>query len=273
MRTKQKEKLLVLMALVMLTGCVSKSPSSSKSEDTKETLAAIIASAGYVETSTPGAILGTYEWHSPILIENVHATVDNPYVVEGYEISSDTSNGIEVRNCENIVIRDNYLHDCIWSADPEDYFSSNEGFAILVGESENILVESNVLEHNKLGFAAYHCRNVRLLYNTIKTTIVSSSVRFEQVAYSEIAHNYLSDNGTPEWFWAPGYRNIGIFVVRSDHIDVHDNTVIRSTSDGISVGGQIDGGGLTTHKSDWTGTASHISIYNNLVLDNMEIGM
>ena len=36
-------------------------------------------------------------------------------------------------------------------------------------------------------------------------------------------------------------------------------------NNGIAVSGQIDGGGLTTEQSDWTGTATDIEIYNNLI--------
>ena len=171
----------MLIILAMLTGCGNKTPSNSTKNPEElcvpgDTISAgIIENAGYVETSTPGSVLGTYEIHGPILIKNVHASVGSPYVVEGYEISSDTSNCIEVKNSENVIIRNNYLHDCTWSKDPDEPYSSNEGFSILVGESENITIESNVLDNNKMGFVAYSSSNIKLLQNTIKKTIVKNS--------------------------------------------------------------------------------------------------
>lgn len=58
-----------------------------------------------------------YEQHEPILIENIHATSEDPYIIEDFEISSDKANCIEVRNSEHVIIRNNYLHDCNWSVD------------------------------------------------------------------------------------------------------------------------------------------------------------
>ena len=262
----------IVTAGLLISGCDKPTDSQDDISGDQETCGNL-ASIGYSETSPPGAVWGTYEKHAPILVENLHATADDPYIIEGYEISSASSNCIEVRNSENIIIRNNYLHDCTWTKDPAEPFSQEEGFAILVGNSAEIVVESNVLEENKMGFAAYHTSRLKLLQNTIRTTIFKSSVRLERVREAEIADNHLADNGIPEWFWAPGHRIIGIHIVRSDDIDVHDNTVIRSSSDGISINGQIDGGGLTTRESDWTGTASDIRIHNNLLLDNMELGI
>lgn len=269
--------LLAFSVGLLLSGCDKPTRSQdgdSGAPDACGDLASIpTGSIGYSEISPPGAIQGVYEKHAPILVENVRATTGDPYVIEGYEISSSSANCIEVRNSENVIIRNNYLHDCTWTKDPAEPYSQEEGFAILVGKSAGIAVESNVLEENKMGFAAYHTSRLKLLKNTIRTTILKNSVRLERVQEAEIADNYLSDNGIPEWFWTPGHRIIGIHIVRSDDIDVHDNTVIRSSSDGISVSGQIDGGGLTTRGSDWTGTTSDIRIHNNLLLDNMELGI
>jgi len=234
---------------------------------------AIPAGAGYAGAVQPGASAREYESHPPILIEDVHATAADPFVVEGYEISSSSANCIEVRNSENIVIRGNYLHDCTWTLDPADPYSQEEGFALLIGKSGSVLVEDNLLERNKMGLAVHSSSDIDIRHNTIRTTRLKNSLRLERVTSSTVAANLLEDNGTPEEFWAPGHRVIGIYLVRSHDIDVYDNTVLRSSSDGISVGGQIDCGGLTTRESDWTGTASHIRIYNNLVLDNMELGM
>ena len=269
--------LLTVTAGLLISGCDKPTRSQdgdSGAPDACGDLASIPAgSIGYSETSHPGAFAGTYEKHAPILVENLHAPADDPYVIEGYEISSASSNCIEVRNSENVIIRNNHLHDCTWSKDPAEPFSQEEGFAILVGNSSEVTVETNLLEKNKMGIAAHTTRDLKVQKNTITTTLFKNSLRLERVQQAEIADNHLSDNGIPEWFWAPGHRIIGIHIVRSADIDVHDNTVIRSSSDGISGSGQIDGGGLTTPESDWTGTADDIRIHNNLLLDNMELGI
>ena len=234
---------------------------------------AIPAGSGYSQILGPGAAERQYQPHAPILIENVHTSPTDPFVMEGYEISSTSANCIEVRNSENVIIRGNHLHNCTWSLDPAEPYSSEEGFALLIGNSRNVIVEHNVLERNKMGLAAHSSSGLEIRHNTIRTTQLKNSLRLERVRTSTVAANLLADNGIPEHFWSPGHRVIGIYLVRCDDIHVHDNTVLRSSSDGISVGGQIDGGGLSTRESDWTGTASNIRIYNNLILDNMEFGM
>jgi len=261
---------LTLATALALAACDGSSPSGGDSCADADLPPADI---GYSLSVEPGAAAGSYQPHPPILIEGVRATAADPYVVQGYEISSDSANGIEIRDCEHVVVRGNYLHDCTWNRDPGDPYSQDEGYALLVGKSSHVALEDNLLERNKQGLAVHSSHDVQIRHNTIRTTLVRSSLRLERVATAVVAANLLEDNGVPEQFWAPGHRCIGIFLVRSADVEVRDNAVLRSTSDGISVGGQIDGGGLTTHASDWTGLARDVRIHNNLVLDNMEQGL
>ena len=262
---------------ITLLGCGDDGPTRAGTADLParcgDAVASAVANTGYTETAPAGAAGGSYTPHVPIRIDNVQATPENPVIIEGYEISSDEADCIEVKNSTNVIIRGNYLHDCTWSRDPAEPYSQDEGYAIRVGYAEGVVISDNVLERNKMGLAVHSSSKVLVRRNTITTTLVKSSLRLERVDNAEVTYNYLADNGVPEQFWAPGHRDIGIYLVRSDDIQVHDNVVLRSSSDGISVGGQIDGGGLSTHESDWTGTANRIHIYNNLLLDNMEFGM
>lgn len=217
------------------------------------------------------SIASAYGPHHPILIQDVHATADNPYVIEGYEISSDTANCIEVRNSEHIIIRNNYLHHCNWSVD--DPLSWTEGRAIFVRDSEDITIENNTLLKNKIGIFIYKTQRAKVLRNDIRETQVVGSLKLEYSDDSEIAFNHLLDNGRPDWFWVPGNRIIGIWVAASNNADIHDNTVIRSSSDGIGISGTIDSSLEDPGKKDWTGTADDIRVYNNVLLDNLELGI
>ena len=53
-----------------------------------------------------------YEPHDPIQIDGMHAAAEEPYIIEGYEISNPGGTRIKVMKSENVIIRDNYLHDC-----------------------------------------------------------------------------------------------------------------------------------------------------------------
>ena len=182
-----------------------------------------VSGTGYRETGIAGAAVGHYTRHAPIRVDNVHAPADDPVIIEGFEISSDEADCIEVKNSTDVVIRGNYLHDCTWSRDPAEPYSQDEGFAIRVGYAEFVVIADNVLERNKMGIAVHSSSRVLVRSNTITTTVVKSSLRLERVDNAEVTYNYLADNGVPEHFWAPGHRDIGIYLVRSDAVQVHDN--------------------------------------------------
>ncbi len=223
-----------------------------------------------------------YQPHDPIQINNINATEENPYIIEGYEITNPIGDCIKIINSKNIIIRNNYLHDCGTDKDFQkrtDHYQ--EGYAVLVGDSSNVVFENNKLNNNYRGFMGYNLLNFKATDNNITNTIQYSPLWCERCSTSEFSFNYLSDNGDPTHFWVPSDRSIGIWVKRSDDVNIHDNTVIRSTSDGIAVTGHIYSPSFTVEKdpnkldnqADWEGLSKNVEIYNNLILDNMEQGV
>jgi hypothetical protein len=222
-----------------------------------------------------------YEQHEPILLKGIHATADEPYIIEGYEITNPYGDCIKIMDSEYVIIRDNYLHGC--GTDEQfqqttDHFS--EGYATLIGESEYITFENNTLDGNFRGFMAYSTEHLLAENNEITNTYHYSPLWCERCDHSEFMENYLQDNGDPEGFWVPGDRSIGIWVKRSTDVRIHGNTVIRSTSDGIAVTGQIYGPSFTVPdtfgqgpRDDYTGYSTDVWVYDNLLLDNMEQGV
>lgn len=223
-----------------------------------------------------------YTVNDSILINNIQATPENPYIIEGYEISNPNGTCIEITNSKNIIIRNNYLHNC--GTDEEfqrktDHYQ--EGYATLIGDSSNIFFENNILDRNFRGFMAYNTPYLRATNNKITNTLQYSPLWCETCSYSEFSFNYLSDNGNPMHFWVPGDRSIGIWIKKSDNVEIHNNTIIRSTSDGIAVTGQIYASSFTVEadpniphpQADWTSNSNNINIYNNIILDNMEQGI
>ncbi len=117
-----------------------------------------------------GAVaVSTYEQHEPILIENIQATVDDPYIVEGYEISSNEANCIEIRNSKNIIIRGNYLHDCTFYTD-EYPGGWQEGHSIYAENSESITIEDNLVEDNTMGPYVRHSNSVKIMNNSVSVS-------------------------------------------------------------------------------------------------------
>jgi parallel beta-helix repeat protein len=214
--------------------------------------------------------VSAYEAHEPIIITDIHATADDPYIIEGYEITNPDGTCIEVKNSEHVIIRNNYLHNCGTALQDEEY---HEGYALLVGDAEDVTIEGNVVKENLKGVTAYRTQRLKILNNIIERTMKRSSLMCEICSQTEVAFNTLKDNGVPEHFWVPGDRIIGIWMVRSDDVDIHDNTVIRSTSDGIGVTGQVYNSSFLDMYDDWTGLATNVRIYRNTLLDNMEQGI
>jgi parallel beta-helix repeat protein len=231
------------------------------------------------------SIASAYEQHEPILIEDIRATADDPYIIEGYEITNPDGDCINIINSKHIIIRNNYFHDCgtntkIIQKRTEHVYEEG-GYATLIGNSSDIIFENNILQNNYRGFMAYNTPNLKALKNNITTSFSHSPFECERCNNSEFSFNYLSDNGKPEIFWDPGDRSIGIWVKRSDNVNIHNNVVIRSTSDGIAVTGHIYAPSFTVDEftdrphpqADWTGICNNVKIYNNLLLDNMEQGV
>jgi len=222
-----------------------------------------------------------YQKHEPIEIKNIQATVDKPYIIEGYEISNPYGTCLSVMNSRNVIIRNNFFHDC----GTDKNFQKNtdhyrEGYATLIGDSSGIIFENNVLKNNFRGFMGYNAPNLLATKNNITNTSQYSSLWCERCSNSEFSHNHLADNGTPEHFWVPSHRSIGIWVKRSANVKIHNNTVLRSTSDGIALTGHIYGPSFTVSENkatgirdDYSGYSTNSEIYNNLILDNMEQGI
>jgi parallel beta-helix repeat protein len=229
----------------------------------------------------PG-IISAYTASSPIFIENIQATSENPYIIEGYEISNPEGTCIKVINSKNVIVRNNYLHNC--GTDQEFQIKTDhyqDGYATLIGDSSNIIFENNVLDNNFRGFMAYSTPYLSANNNKITNTLHHSPLWCEVCHHSEFSSNYLSDNGNPMHFWVPGERTIGIWIKRSDNVEIYDNTIIRSTSDGIAVTGHIYAESFTVRadpnmphpQADWSANSNNVNIYNNLILDNMEQGI
>ena len=222
----------------------------------------------------------SYTTHSPIILENIHATAEDPYIIEGYDITSADANCIELYNSEHVIIRNNYLHDCQIDRDAVDYGIDTtdldndvQGFAILVGDCEDITIENNKLDYNKQGILLYRTQQIHIKDNDIRHTIWWRAVALEKCDGAEIAGNSIIDNGVPEWFWAPGKRVLGIWTQQSNYLEIHDNTIIRPSTDGITILGFIYAGSMTSEQDDWSTVAHDVRIYNNTILDVMEIGV
>lgn len=214
-----------------------------------------------------------YNVHKPIVIENIHATPENPYIIEGYEITNPNGNGIEIKDSENIIIRNNYLHDCTFSPMPTELWVKKEGgYAIRLDRIVNLRIENNCIEDNFRGIYITNSQHIVLSHNTQTNAYRDACFKFRGCYDVAVYKNYTEDNGATEVLMPvnqgvglPDGRLQGIVLWESNLGRVYNNTVINSSSDGIGVAGST----RENHRS----RSSDFLIYNNIITHNGEQGI
>ncbi|MBD3182593.1 PKD domain-containing protein [Candidatus Poribacteria bacterium] len=197
-----------------------------------------------------------YAVHEPIRLRDISPTPDKPYVIEGYEITNPSGNGITLQRCNNVIIRDCYIHDCERNKD-------EDGQAILLENCGNITVQRLYLNNNRSGFVANgnpdHLSSDFMIENNVIVGCVSNdALSLVNVKNSEVRYNILYDNGT---IWERRISGIS-FNGEFHDISIHNNLVVKSDSDGIEC--------LGYH---WQDVAKNVEVYENVLRDNGEQGV
>jgi hypothetical protein len=102
---------------------------------------------------------GTYIPSPPIVIQDTSFPAEDPFIIEGLEISSDTSIAIFLMNVENVIIRRNWIHDCV------SFYPA----IVVEGLSREITIEENLFEDNN-GAILAPCESCYVGYNVIERT-------------------------------------------------------------------------------------------------------
>ena len=215
-----------------------------------------------------GEAENTYKKEKHHHVTGVYATHEEPFIIENYNISSNDTNGLLVENCENIIIRNNYIHDCNW-AHENDPYDWHEGLAVRIVNCKNVTLENNLIINNKIGVRLENCEELKVLYNTVKNHKTDAAIKIINCKDYEVAYNHVKDNGLKEYFYDYSVgRSIGIWSTgECSNADIHHNESINNTSDGISVTGQY------YENNDWTTVASDIRVFNNYISGNLEQGI
>lgn len=233
-----------------------------------------------------------YEIHKPIQVENIHTTSDSPYVVSGYEITNPDGAGIQIREVDYVVIKNNYIHDCgvnisedrkkkIKERGKTTLAAMNKPFdtgGILVFEAVSVEIYNNEVINNDYGINVFSNRKraekVTIYNNKVKDNHRSFFIRVKNADNVDIYDNYVEDNGLGIFFDNKGLmkafergedfpdgRSQGIGVDGCNQVKIFRNTVINSSSDGIAAtAGELD-------------LVEDIEIFNNTVLRNNEQGI
>ena len=197
-----------------------------------------------------------YAIQKPIEIQNLVSPPDRPYVIDGYDISNPDGNGITLRHCENIIIRNCHIHDCT-----SDY--DQDSRAIFAEGCSNLTIQNVSLKNNKRGILVEGFPDRLSSDILVENSVVAGSERedgisFRNVEDVEVRGNILYDNGR---IWEDRISGIsfnGVF----RHISAHDNLVVNSNSDGIELMGETE-----------RETPTDIEVYDNIVRNNGEQGV
>lgn len=213
-----------------------------------------------------------YELHKPVIVENIQATVDKPYIVEGYDIANPDGPGIQIREVDHVVIRNNYVHDCgtkisaeiqkrIMDTGKTTLSAMNNPFdtgGILVFDARTVEIYKNRIINNDYGIYVWghNKRPARVVIydNTVMDSHRSAFIKVKNADNVRIVNNHVENNGLDIYMDNVGLmeafkrgedfpdgRSQGIAADGCNQIWIQQNKVINSSSDGIGVfAGELD---------------------------------
>ena len=137
-------------------------------------LAIILSGFSGLFVFTPHEVLAEYVPHAPFGIGGDanfaaqaddegwpgNGTLENPYIIEGYEINASTSNGITISDTSvHFIIRDTHIINGLYSS-----YRQYDG--IRLSSTSNGTIENCTFENNSIGIYLVHARHAKILDNT-----------------------------------------------------------------------------------------------------------
>ncbi len=209
----------------------------------------------------------TYEPHAPIIIQNQPTSPDNPLVIEGYEISNPDGPGIQVRDTDYVIIRNNYLHDCGTKVSEQrqqlvkETGDARNGMldkpfetgAILVFDAKGtVQIAGNEVRNNDYGIMVqghrFRAQSVSVRDNKVQDNHRAAFICVGEADRVDIHDNFVRDNGLNVFYDNEGLvramqkgedfgdgRAQGILTKDCHNVRIFQNTVINSVSDGIGI--------------------------------------
>lgn len=190
----------------------------------------------------PIVIIGNSDFHSQAAFEgwSGSGTLENPYIIKGYEITETDYFGIEIRNSTvNFVIQDVLIN-------------TERRSGILLFNVTNGLIEKCTIKENVFGIVSadtskstfnenkFSNNDVGIyLFNSTKNTIKNNNASFstgEGILLANSYENLISDNTLLQNDYAIGFR------------DSDENTIIGNKAQNNNVGIQI----VNSHSNNFT---------------------
>ena len=239
-----------------------------------------------------------YATHSPIRINSNtdfgtqasnegwagSGTSTDPYIIENYEISGGSSDGIYIGNTTvYFIIRNCYIHD--------NNESGIEFYNVKNGRIENSTVEKNMLHASHDGADVYVNASISSNTYIVDTTasggysygiIISQSSDVHLEGYIQPTVDYLYIEKGSEYIYVSGYNITKELDVDSQTTDIYieNNTFYNAPLkageilDGGSSNGAVGNVYIKNNKIEYTGTGFAIGVNstNFLVMNNTVVG-
>lgn len=223
------------------------------------TLSTVMAIPGDVSAYTP---------HSPILIDgNTGFTVANgvtggdgtpanPYVIDGWEISASSTNGIEIRNTDaHFTIRDVYVHsggqsndgihlDNVTNGRVENATVSSSFYGVYLEASANCILTRNNITNSDIGIVSSSSPGTMIDANSVSSN-TNYGIYLDSSENATVSGNSVSGGGRGIYLFTSTNAVIvgnnvssndwnGIYFDTSTNITATDNIL---TADGLSLFG------------------------------------
>jgi len=250
-----------------------------------------------------------FEPHAPIIIRNQPTSPHKPLVIEGYEISNPDGPGIQVRDVDYVVIRNNFLHDCGTKVSAqkrlllEETGDARKGMldkpfetgAILVFDAKGTAeISGNEVRNNDYGILVqghrFRAQGVCVHHNKVQDNHRAAFIWVGDADNVEIHSNFVQDNGLDVFFDNEGLtkafekgegfgdgRAAGILSKDCNHVRIYENTIINSVADGIGImnrGLAFDENQRLKFHPDCEQHLVHdIEIFDNVIEQNGEQGI
>lgn len=210
-----------------------------------------------------------YQRSAPLEFYDIDHRQKEPYIIEGLDITNANGCGIKLERCHNVVVRNCWFH----RVTHPDSLSHVLSDALAILNSTDISVENCLFTANARSILADTWGETRFNERiTVKNCVVertrlSHGIFVLDTDGVSIFNNVLRDNGDPAHF--EKHRITGIICWASHHVEIRDNFVAHSSSDGIGVAAD----NMLNDGIDPGFVSRHFAVYRNTCRANGEQGI
>ena len=216
--------------------------------DAESTVVDAVQSATGFQPHPPISISGNDQFTVDNGVTSGTGTSSDPYIIAGWDISANKSNGLEISNTDAyFVIRDVYVHSGYDASGDQSAGGYN---GTLFKNVTNGLVETSTIYGNKFGVSVISSDSLAIRDNIIQNNS-RGAIEMDSSSNIEVGQNDVSNN--------PNTDDQGIatvYAANTSSVDVSNNTLLNDAYTGISFL-----------------LSDNFTVYNNNVREDRQLGI